>query len=118
MRFLFALLTTFCLLFQQTVVVASACVMETMPANAAAMLDHCAGMDMATESPTLCKGHCAPDLVVLPDCKSPTVHFVAMSPPPLDLLLVSALPDPVVPAIRPVHGSDPPPRLRYCRLLI
>lgn len=118
MRLIFALLTTFCLLFQQSVVAASACVMEAAPANAEAMLDHCAGMDMAKLSPALCKSHCSPDLAVVPDYKWPPVHYVAMAPPPMDLLFVPVLPDPDIPAITPVHRSDPPPRLRYCRLLI
>ncbi len=118
MRLAFALLTAFCLLFQQTVVAASACAMDAMPTNAAAMSDHCVGMNMRTNSPALCKSHCAPDLAAMPDYKWPTVHIVAISPSPLDLLLVPALTDPGAPAITPVHRSDPPPRLRYCRLLI
>ena len=118
MRLAFALLTTFCLLFQQTVVAASVCAMDAMPSNAAAMLDHCAGMDMPIDSPTLCKSHCAPELALVPDYKWPTVHFVAMWPSPLDLLLAPVLPDTDVLALTPVHRSDPPARLRYCRLLI
>ncbi|MEO7936455.1 MAG: hypothetical protein ABIR27_09350 [Dokdonella sp.] len=118
MRLALALLTTFCLLFQQAAVAASACFMDSAPMNALSMPDHCVGMDMAKDSPMLCKGHCAPDLAVVPDTKWPPVHYVAMLPPPLDLLFVQDLPDPGMPAITPVHRSDPPPRLRYCRLLI
>lgn len=118
MRLAVALLTTFCLLFQQTVVTASACAMDAMPTHATAMANLCAGMAMATDSPALCKSHCAPDLAIVPDYKWPSVHFVAMSPSPLDLLLVPVLTDPGVAAIKPVHRSDPPPRVRYCRLLI
>jgi hypothetical protein len=118
MRLAVALLTTLCLLLQQASVAASACFMDSAPMNSVSMSDHCAGMDMAKDSPTLCKGHCAPDLAVMPDYPWPPVDFVAMLPPTLDLLFVEDLPDPGVPAITPVHRSDPPPRLRYCRLLI
>lgn len=118
MRLALALLTTFCLLFQQTVVAASVCAMSEAPAASAAMSDHCVGMDMAKESPTLCKSHCAPDLAVVPDYKWPPINFVAMLPPAVDLLFVAALPDPGAPTIPPVHRSDPPARLRFCSLLI
>ncbi|MBL0164693.1 MAG: hypothetical protein IPP82_13875 [Xanthomonadales bacterium] len=120
MRLALALLTTFCLLLQQTVVAASMCAMDgsTAPAMANVMPDHCAGMATPMESPTLCKSHCAPDLAVVPDYKWPPVHFVAMLPPALDLLFVPVLPDPGTPAIPPVHRSDPPARLRFCSLLI
>jgi hypothetical protein len=118
MRLISALLITFCLLFQQTVVAATACDMSEAPARVAAMSDHCAGMKMAKESPGLCRSHCAPDLAVVPDYKWPPVHYVAMSPPPLDLLFVQQLPDPGAPKLVELHRSDPPPRLRYCRLLI
>ncbi len=118
MRFALALLTTFCLLFQQTVVAASFCAMDMVPAAPAAMPDHCADKVTPMESPTLCKSHCAPDLAVVPDCKWPPVHFVAMLPPALDLLFVPVLPDPGTPTIPPVHRSDPPARLRFCSLLI
>ncbi len=118
MRLAFALLTTFCLLFQQVVVAASVCAMEVAPAATAAMPDHCAGMASPKESPTLCKSHCAPDLAVVPDYKWPPIHFVAMLPPAPDWLFVPTLPDPGTPAIPPVHRSDPPARLRYCSLLI
>jgi hypothetical protein len=118
MRLVSALLITFCLLFQQVVVAATVCDMASMPAIGAAMSDHCAGMKMAKESPGLCRSHCAPDLVVMPDYKWPPIHFVAMLPPPLDLLFEQPLADPGVPKLVAVHRSDPPPRLRYCRLLI
>ncbi len=118
MRIALALLTTFCLLFQQVAVATSACFMDSAPMSALSMSDHCVGMDMAKHSPMLCKSHCAPDLTVVPVYKWPPVHFVAMLPPPLDLLFVQDLPDSGMPVITPVHRSDPPPRLRYCRLLI
>jgi hypothetical protein len=118
MRLALALLITFCLLFQQVVVAATACDMTAAPAaRVAAMSNHCAGMDMAHDWPVLCKSHCAPDLAVVPDYKWPPVHFVAI-PLPLDLLLWQPIADPDVPKLVAVHRSDPPPRLRYCRLLI
>ena len=118
MRFVLTLLTTFCLLFQQVVVAASVCAMEAAPVAAAAMPDHCAGMASPKESPALCKGHCAPELAVVPDYKWPQIHFVAMLAPSPEWLFVPSLPDPGTPAIPPVHRSDPPARLRFCSLLI
>ena len=118
MRLALVLLTTFCLLFQQVAVATSACLMDLAPLSAVSMPEHCAGLDMAHDSPMLCGSHCAPDMAVVPDYKWPSVHFVAMPPPSLDLLFVRDFPDPGMPAITPVHRSDPPPRLRYCRLLI
>lgn len=118
MRFLFALLTTFCLLFQQAAVAATACDMTAMPAGSGTMAAHCAGMDMARDMPALCRGHCAPDPGLAPVLKSPAPDFVSLPAPNFEPLAVLALPDPVVPALTPVHRSDPPPRLRYCRLLI
>lgn len=118
MRFILALLTTFCLLFQQTVVAASFCAMDMAPAANAAMPDHCAGMATPKESPALCKSHCAPDLAVVPDYKWPPIHFVAMLAPSPDWLFAPVLPDPGIPAIPVVHRSDPPARLRFCSLLI
>ena len=119
MRLAFALLTTFCLLFQQVAVAASACMLDVPPAAVATAHEDCAGMaDMAKDAPALCKSHCAPDLAVVPDYKWPPVHFVAMLPPALDLVFMSVLPDPGVPALPAVHRSDPPLRLRYCSLLI
>jgi hypothetical protein len=119
MRLGLALLITFCLLFQQAVVAATVCDMSAAPAAKATMMpEHCAGMDMARDWPGLCRSHCAPDLAVVPDYTWPPVHFVAMEPPPIDLLSERSLADPGAPKLVAVHRSDPPPRLRYCRLLI
>lgn len=118
MRFLFTLLATFCLLFQQTAVAATACLMDASPSVSGAMAEHCAGMDMATHAPALCRAHCAPDPGLKPVSQSPAPDFIQLPTPHFDLLATFPLPEPDVPAIRPVHRSDPPPRLRYCRLLI
>ena len=119
MRLAFALLTTFCLLFQQVAVAASACMLDVAPAAVSAAHEHCASTgDMAKDTPALCKAHCAPDLAMVADYKWPPVDFVAILPPAVDLLFVPVLPDPGVPALPAVHRSDPPLRLRYCSLLI
>jgi hypothetical protein len=119
MRLVLALLITFCLLFQQAVVAATVCDMSAAPAaRVTAMSDHCAGMDMARDWPGVCRSHCAPDLAVVPDYTWPQLHFVAMAPPSIDLLSRWSFADPGVPKLVAVHRSDPPPRLRYCRLLI
>lgn len=117
MRLVFALLTTFCLLFQQVAVAATACLMEQPPAEMSAS-GHCEEMNPVSESAALCKSHCAPEQTVVPDTRSPQLPFVAMLPPRLDFDFAQAMPDPVMPSFSLVHRSDPPARIRYCRLLI
>lgn len=119
MRLVFALLTTFCLLFQQVAVAATACVMGQPLASTPAS-GHCEEMApvKAAESAALCKSHCAPELAVLNEAKWPPLPFVAMLPPKPDFHYEQVLPESGVPAFSPVHRSDPPARLRYCRLLI
>lgn len=118
MRLTWALLTTFCLLFQQVAVAASACVLDASPAGSTSQAEACAGMDMARDAPALCRSHCAPELAVVPDTRFPPLDFVLLPTPRLDLLVGETLPDPAAPVIIPVHRSDPPARLRFCRLLI
>lgn len=117
MRLVFALLTTFCLLFQQMAVAATGCMME-MPSATTAVSGHCDEMAPVYESAALCKSHCAPEQAVLNKAEWPQVPFVAMFPPKPDFSLDQPLPEQGVPTFNPLHRSDPPARLRYCRLLI
>lgn len=109
----------FCLLFQQVAMAAYACTLPDMP-PAAAMAEECADMDMepAQELPQLCAGHCSPDHAVVTDASAPQVPPVAL--PPLLLgefgMALRAQAGPVAEVA--IERSDPPPRLRYCSLLI
>ncbi|HMM67068.1 MAG TPA: hypothetical protein PKC03_09020 [Dokdonella sp.] len=118
MRLALALLTTFCLLFQQAAVAASACVMDGSRAGSTSMSEACAGMDMARDAPALCRSHCVPDVGFVPDTRFPPLDFILLPTPSLALLVVRDPPGRAAPAITPVHRSDPPARLRFCRLLI
>lgn len=125
-RVLWTGMALLCLLFQQVAMAAYVCTLPTAPTHAA-MAGHCASMGMES-TPTamhqdgvdpLCAQHCASATVSTHDASVPLV-------PPL--LLASA--SPVVlgtiaaPVDRPVLpnpallGSDPPPILRFCSLLI
>lgn len=110
-----------CLLFQQVAVAAYACVLPDMPVDAAAMVEDCGamGMERAEKSPALCAKHCAPDRAVVLDHSPPSVPPLSL-PASVALLWPAAAVDPA-PVCAPrvaIDRSDPPPRLRYCSLLI
>ena len=108
------------LLFQQVAMAAYVCTMPQMQAGAAAMAKHCAGMKSAPAQlpDTVCQQHCAPDPTSASNPIIPQVPLLAL--PPLLYVLV------LTPVTRSCdYGSDdlfarsdPPTRLRYCRLLI
>jgi hypothetical protein len=130
------MLLTACLLLQQVVMSALACTMPLATAGTASMTQtmamslpiparmapgcHAAMADAqpAPDAGPLCEKHCAPDptsastpsIPALPALAlPPVIHAMALSqgPPPSD-----AWDDAVF------ARSDPPTRLRYCRLLI
>ena len=108
-----------CLLFQQVAMAAYACTMPSMPSEPVAMAEGCsqAAQDIAREAPALCAEHCSPDRVIAPE--PPAAHVAAALPP---VRFAPALAPPaasrgLVVAV-PLARSDPPPRLRYCSLLI
>lgn len=119
-RFRIALAVVVCLLFQQVAMAAYACPLDRVPVDTAAMTENCAGMDMrqVKESPALCAKHCTPDRTVAADHAALSVPALAL--PPLAFALVFAQPvtHAALVADVPVDRSDPPPRLRYCSLLI
>ena len=114
------LLLVLSLLFQQAAMAAYACPLDQMPQRMEAMPEHCAGMDMqqASDNPALCAKHCAPDLstaavqvpVSVPASLLPPTGLIALLPAPLQRGIAHA-------AV-PITQSDPPPRLRFCSLLI
>lgn len=113
-----AFLAIVCLLFQQFALAAYACALDRMPPDPSAMASACAAMGMQHDNPVLCAKHCAPDVSVAAHVASPSVPPLAL--PPLDFGLVTIAPvaSGVVPESVPLDRSDPPPRLRYCSLLI
>lgn len=119
-RLKIVLVMVFCLLFQQAALAAYLCPLEKMPAETSAMAEHCAemGMDQAQDNPALCQKHCAPDVLVASDHASPTVPPLALAPPMHALVLAQPISHVTVQAEVPIAPSDPPPRLRFCSLLI
>ena len=111
-----------CLLLQQAAMAAYACSLPRMPSNPVAMAAACAEMEMDTAQPappaTLCARHCSPEHVANTDPVAPQVPPLAL--PPLQFAAVLLPADTHVASIAdvPVNRSDPPPRLRYCSLLI
>jgi hypothetical protein len=119
-RFKVLLVTVFCLLFQQAALAAYLCPLEQIPAEASAMAEHCAEMGMAQtqDNPALCQKHCAPDVLVTADHASPNVPALALAPLMHALVLAQPISRVTVQAEVPHAPSDPPPRLRFCSLLI
>lgn len=115
-----ALAVILCLLFQQAAMAAYACTLTQMPADPVVMAEDCAemGMEQATESPVLCAKHCMPDLSVAADHVVLNVPALALPPPAFDVLLDEPVSHAVRAADVSIDRSDPPPRLRYCSLLI
>lgn len=111
-----------CLLFQQVAVAAYVCTLPAMPAETAAMVEACAetGMPAAEEAPALCANHCTPKLAVVAADHATPPAPAALALPPVEFpaLAVMANARPSCQRQVAVHRSDPPPRLRYCRLLI
>lgn len=114
-----ALLAILCLLCQQ-LAMAAACAMPLLPAPA--MSEHCAEAGIAmhrdADPQAPCQTHDAAGQAVLGDHAPPAVPMQALPPPLFPLALQAAAPaaSPLAAAM-PLH-SDPPPRLRYCTLLI
>lgn len=107
------------LLLQQAAMAAYACPLEQMPQQKA-MPQTCAGMGMqqARDNPALCAKHCAPDLATATAHAALTVPASLLPPTGLPPVLQAQLHQGVARAAVPIARSDPPPRLRYCSLLI
>ena len=113
------LLGIVCLLFQQVALAAYLCPMEQVP-TPAERTDHCAGMaaQQVQDNPALCDKHCAPDHSIASDHTSPTVPALALPPLHFAPVLSQSGSHLVSFAEVPVEPTGPPPRLRYCSLLI
>lgn len=119
-RLRLALVVIVCLLFQQLALAAYACPLERMPSEMAAMAEHCAemGMQQAEDNPALCTKHCAPDLSTPADQAKLSVPALALPPLEFAPALVTPAIHVAMQADAPIARSDPPPRLRFCSLLI
>ena len=119
-RFHIALAVILCLLFQQVALAAYACPLEQMPSERTAMTESCAEMGMQPEqdNPTLCAKHCAPDRTTVADQVKLSVPASMLPPLAFASVLVTPVTHVTVQAEIPIARSDPPPRLRYCSLLI
>jgi len=119
-RFLVALIVIGSLLFQQVAVAAYACdpaKRDATPAPAS-HCEHTQKSPAPAKSSPLCDKHCTPDLTVLTDTAALGVPALAL--PPMVFILVVHEPAAPLPLrdTWPLTRSDPPPRLRYCSLLI
>ena len=108
------------LLFQQAALAAYACPTVLMPPAMEAMAEHCAemGMPRAQDNPALCAKHCAPDLATTVDHTQLSVPTLALPPTAFAPVLLRATSLVAGRSEVPLARSDPPPRLRYCSLLI
>lgn len=118
-RWITALVLIACLLFQQLAMAAYACTMTQMPSDPVAMAQDCETMaaEQVEQSTALCHKHCTPDPTSASSQSVLTVPALALPPVAYGLTLfqgsrVAFAPDALF------ARSDPPPRVRYCRLLI
>ena len=119
-RIRIAVLVILSLLFQQAALAAYLCPMEQMPAEMSVMAEHCAEMGMAQQqdNPVLCQKHCNPDHSFAPDTVKLSVPPLALPPLALAPVYVQPISHVAIQADVPISRSDPPPRLRFCSLLI
>lgn len=99
---------------------AYACTMTQMPADPVAMVQDCAAMasEQAQRSDAVCQKHCAPDPTSASTQNLPAVPALALPPVSFGLTIShGAAQAAFVPDVAFARW-DPPPRLRYCRLLI
>jgi len=109
------------LLFQQVAVAAFACAKEVGTPPPVRAMSHCAEMAMApaqAQSPALCEKHCAPDQSVPADSGVAGVPALALPPLSFALVLDTSVSQSIAATEVPISRSDPPPRLRFCSLLI
>ena len=115
-----SLLLVACLLFQLAAVSAYACTREAAPAAAVAAMPGMADCPMAHRQPAapsaLCGQHCVPDTPVPTDAAAPTVPALLSMPMAWQPEFVPSAD--AAPRGDAFSRSDPPPRLRFCSLLI
>lgn len=119
-RLRIALVVILTLLFQQVALAAYQCPLEQEPATSSGLAGHCAemGVKQAQDNPALCQKHCAPDISVAADHAPPTVPALALAPPLHALVLAPPVSHVTLQSEVPFAPPHPPPRLRFCSLLI
>lgn len=121
-RLQIAVLVVICLLFQQAALAAYLCPMKQMPAETTAAMAECAEMGMTRQhdedNPLLCQKHCNPDYTVTTDAAKLAIPPLALPPIFLAPALVQPISHVAIQTDVPIARSDPPPRLRFCSLLI
>lgn len=115
-----ALVLIACLLFQQVAIAAYACTMRQMPTDPVAVVQDCEAMaaQQAEHSNALCHKHCAPDPTSASSQPVLTVPALALPPVAYGLMLSQGTNRATVTSDMLFARSDPPPRVRYCCLLI
>ena len=106
------------LLFQQVAMAAYVCAMPPMQSESVVMAKHCAGMETvpAQQPDTVCQKHCVPDPTSADTFSMPLVQPLAL--PPVMHALAPVLQTSDIALSDVFTRAHPPPRLRYCRLLI
>lgn len=109
-----------CLLFQQVAMAAYACTMTQMPTAPGTMAQDCAAMasELAQRSDPVCQKHCTPDPTTASTQGAPSVPALALPPVLYELTLFEGRDQSAFASDVVFARSDPPPRVRYCRLLI
>src|SRR3546814_20392977 len=99
---------------------AYACTLPGMPPDPVEMGDEGSqmGMEVVQEAPAICAEHCSPDHAVAPDTGFAHVPPLALPPVHFEPRVVPPPAHQVLAGQRLVARSHPPPRLRYCSLLI
>jgi hypothetical protein len=119
-RILVILIVIGSLLFQQVAVAAYACDLASrgqapVPAS---HCDHATPPPAPAKSSPLCEKHCVPDLTVLTDTAALGVPALGLPPMVFTLVVHEPATPPGETGTVSLTRSDPPPRLRYCSLLI
>ncbi len=119
-RLTVALALIACLLFQQVAMAAYACTMVQMPSDPVAMAQDCEAMatGQASHSTAVCQKHCTPDPVSASSHATPAIPALSLPAVIHALVLVDGHAPTSWATDVSITRSDPPPRVRYCRLLI
>lgn len=119
-RLTVALALIACLLFQQVAMAAYACTMVRMPPDPVAMAQDCDAMStgQARDSTAVCQKHCTPEPASASSHATPAIPALSLPAVVHALVLVDGRAPISLATDVSVTRSDPPPRVRYCRLLI
>lgn len=119
-RLKIALLAIFCLLMQQAALAAYLCPADVGRVAMSTMTGNCAEMitTHVAHDPGLCAKHCHPDQTSAADAAKLSVPPLALPPVVFSMVAVQSGSCGRLRADVPIARSDPPPRLKYCSLLI